>query len=347
MQIRPSYAGEAAGHSFKDVMAHAHTTLVTAAIIAIPVLIGQLIAAASRGSIYTAAMPYLTTLPVIVFLPVAIIRATFLYAGGSDPGVIGLLDLTTTWRLLSFLGTITLSALLKAAVFVVAFLPAIGVGIAAVSGAGGDFERVFSGPLVAVLLLAILVGLTVSIGLSILISLRFGLIGVVNVLEERSPLASFRRSRELLKGRAGDYFVLLLILFGVGVVAAIFLNGPGIFVSIRETTRGVRSGPFIRNLAPASAVVVAVSAYLTTIATQVINAAARTNYYLALRGEEVARQRLEGITPGLPGGSFGDGNVAGGGPYGQGQPDPEQQQQPSGQYQNPGDLSEQQHGDEG
>ncbi|HLF69871.1 MAG TPA: hypothetical protein VI541_02825, partial [Actinomycetota bacterium] len=104
---------------------------------------------------------------------------------------------------------------------------------------------------------------------------RYGLSGVVNVIEKTGPIRSLGRSRELLRRRGFDYFLLLLLLLAVSLVAGLVLGGPRLIVAASSDLAKPTVG-----LAPAAAMVVGVSAYLSTIVTVLVSWGSRTNYYL-------------------------------------------------------------------
>lgn len=340
---------EAFTNTFKDIRDHPSTALFTAAILAAPVLIGSVLQQAG-ASVFGQLLSFVSYF-FIIWLAFAITLATKQFASSSDPGVGGLLDASASRRLFSFIGTRILVGLMVIAAALIAFIPAFGVGISAWTGANGNIDKLFNGAVPAFFFLALFFGLFVFVGLALMINLRYGLAGVVNALEDISPTQSLRRSNQLLKGRRADVFVLMLLLFGVGLVVALVLNTPAIIVSISGVASSTRppsalgafgSGSFLdmfrpRALGPTAALVVGVSTYLTTMVSTVIGTGAVANFYMALRGDEVVR------TAAAQRGSLGF-------DYGQtpgshGQPYPGQQNDPPRQDQPPWDFTEKDSGD--
>lgn len=269
------HAARSMGDAFRAITAYPQATLLVAAVIALPLLLGTTIGAASPQLWVSFAVPALAGLTAAIWLPVAAIRANEAISHGSEATFGSILGAATNMRIFSFMGTQIVVGLLRMLVIVIAFAPFVGTMVAALAGAQGDFERALGGPQAALLGLSLLVGLGLGLVGTLVISLRYGLSGVVNVIERTGPIRSLGRSRELLKGRGFDYFLLLLLLLAVTLVAGLVLGGPRLIVAASNDLTKAAVG-----LPPAAAMVIGVSAYLSTIVTVLVSWGSRTNYYL-------------------------------------------------------------------
>jgi uncharacterized membrane protein len=335
------HAGPAFGNTFKDIRNHSSTTFFVAAILCLPSLFASVIVS-SGAPLVGIPLQIVALFPSAIWLPVAIITATKLYATGTDPGVGRLLDETASWRLFSYLGTTLLLFLILALSFVVAFIPLIGVAASSMAGAGGSFTQAFTGGNGVLSVLTLLFGIALAITFSVVIYLRYGLAPVVNVLEHLSPRKSLTRSREIMKGRWMDLFVLFAMVVGVSLVAYIVILGPSLVVTFSSVRNAPSSGPFFTpRLGPVAAVVSGLSTYLHSIILTVISTGCLANFYLGVKGDEVMesrQQQLAGIDvsqavgPAPP--SFDGDQLNPLAP--QGQPDPGEQQKAPGDDQEPG-----------
>ena len=337
------HAAPAFGNTFKDIRKHSATSFFTAAILCLPSLFASVIVS-SGAPVIGVPLQILAFFPSAVWLPVAIITATRMYATGTDPGVGKLLDETASWRLFSYLGTTLLLFLILLLAFVIAFLPLIGVGASSLAGAHGDFAKAFTGGNGILSVLALFLGIAVAIVFSVLIYLRYGLAPVVNVLERLSPTKSLSRSRELMKGRWMDLFVLFAMVVGVSIVAYIVVLGPSLVVTISSAGIPKNSGPFFTpKLGPTAAVVSGLSTYLHSIILTVISTGCLANFYLGIKGDEAREERsrrLAGIdgSVAIPTDSF-ERNGIDPLPI-EGQQDAAEQQSAAGENEEPGNLPE-------
>lgn len=347
----PWHSTTAFANTFRDLRDRSTTSLVTAALLAVPVALAPLAALSSTGGEIRFFAAKTTALAIALFITgelmsslwaqFALIRATREYATGNDPGVgRSLGSIGDFRRFFSFLAAKLMYEGLKLAVLALVFLPAIGVLVFALQGARGNFERTLRGSIGVLFVLALVVGVVVYLVLLILIVLSMGLAPVVGALEEPGPLKAFRRSRQLLKGRKQDYFILLLLRQVTLQVIGLVVLGPVFFSQIASFTADPTSGPsFIGPasfmipdaMAPALVLVLALGNFLYATARAPIMAGVLTNYYLGVRGDEV----LASISP-SPGGSGIIDAPAGE----ENQPDPAEQQNPTGQDQDPRNLTE-------
>lgn len=292
-------AFEALGNSFKDLTEHASTTFLCAAVLGLPVLLSATISAAGTP-ILGGLLTLFSMLFVAGWLPFAITLATKQYAVGQDPGPGGLLDLSASPRLLSYLGTQILFSLLLFVVVLAGLLPLLGVGLAGFLRGSLTSGMALTPRLGALGIAAMVVFVPVIIGMILFVYLRYGLVAPVNALEGTSPSRAFARSRKLLKGRKMDFFVMLLIIFVINAVISLILSGPGMIVSIAGLADRPRTGgtgfyfsPFEMmgrrdSLPPFAALLVGVSTYLSSVVSAVLMAITVSNYYLSARGQEVA-----------------------------------------------------------
>lgn len=340
---------DAFSNTFRDLRNRSSTTLFTAGLLALPVLLA--------GAAEAAGLPGLRLLlrlagsfTVTVWLTRALTIATRQYALGSDPGVSGLLGLSSQpRRMLSLLGTQIIVTLILVAAAALALLPAAGVFVAAAAGADGRLPRIeeaLRGPLGALLLIALLLGVLAFVVVAVLVRLRYGVAKAANVLESLPPTRSLARSRDLMRGHYLDLLVLGLLILAVLAAAAVVLLGPALVITVAalpETAAGMLPrGPLGLGvspaLSPAAALVVGLSFYLYQAVAQALTAQAEANFYLGLRGEEALRAQT--ASPARPG----PGQAAPGGEH---QADAGEQQHGSGKEERAGHLPERPGGDQG
>ncbi len=311
MTARSWHSVTALGNTFRDLKGHAPTSLFTAAILLSPLLITSTFVGVT-GNPFVQFVNALVGFLAGIWLAFAMTLATKMYATGEDPGVGGLLDRSGTRRLLSFMGTNLLVGLLIGAVVAVVVIVMAGASFVALGSplVNGELQRYESPGLFLFALLALIVGIILATALALFLYLRYGLAGPVNALEGQTPRMSLKRSKNITEGSRLDFFVLLLMLFGIYFVISIVLNGPAMILNFRATgfaSTGVGANfgsggpsPFFPNafkpniLSPAGSVVAAISTYLTSIVGGVLSASTLTNFYLGIRGEEV----IAGNSPG-------------------------------------------------
>jgi len=292
----------AISNTFRDLKEHAPTSLFTAAILLSPLLLTSTVLGVT-GNPFVRLINTLVAFLAGIWLAFAMTLGTKMYATGEDPGVGGLLDRSGTRRLFSFLGTNVLVGLLIGAVVGVVVLITAGAGFVAIGSPlfTGQFQRYENPGLFSFAFLALFVGIILALLLALFLYLRYGLAGPVNALEEQSPSKSLTRSKQITQGRRLDFFVLLLLLAAMYVAIALVFNGPAIILSLRSSgfdgaSFAGRTSPFGRTstmfspgiLSPAGAVVAAISTYLTSVVGGVLSASVLANFYLGIRGEEVA-----------------------------------------------------------
>ncbi|MCA1839538.1 MAG: hypothetical protein ABR507_03655 [Actinomycetota bacterium] len=288
------HAGPAFNNTFKDIRGHSSTSFFTAAILCLPSLFASVIIS-SGAPLIGYPLQFIALFASGIWLPVAIISATRMYATGTDPGVGGLLDETASWRLFSYLGTTFLIFLLFFAAIIVAFIPAIGVGVSGAIANGGDITRAFRGGNGVLTVLTVLIGFALAATFGLIIYLRYGLAPVINVLERLGPAKSLKRSRDLMKGRWMDLFVLFVMVIAVTIVAYIVVLGPSLVVTFASgitRTTGPLAAP---RLGPVAAIVSGLSTYLYSIIITVISTGTLANFYLGIRGDEAMMERQQRV----------------------------------------------------
>jgi hypothetical protein len=344
---------EALKNTFRDLKDYAPTSFFVAGILCLPLLINGVVqAVVPLNPVVFATWITLALLGFFfssVALPVAIIRGTYDYATGQDPGVGRLLAKTFRAGLLfKFLGFLVLLFLILLGLMVAIAIPIGGTILAIVAGADGDFDRAFGGPAVLILVMMLILGIVTFIILSVYIYVRFAVAGMAVVLEGSGPATALRRSSGLTKGHRWDASLAWLILAGVGTVIALVIFGPAFVVSfatMAETANrpimfapgGITGPPGFGGTPGVAGLVVAVSTYLITVIAGVINNGLWTNFYLGLRGEELLAAPSAPSPGGYP--------AATPGPHGEADADEEQER--AGEDQDPGDLGEQEGRDDG
>jgi hypothetical protein len=290
------HAFQALRNTFVHLKAYPTTTFGSAALLSIPIAFSAA-HQALRPGLLSLVLHESVAFVIGIWLSYAIVTATKQYAESTDPGVGRLLKGSLSGRLIIFAITQLLLIVLEALAVAVAALP-LAMTFASL-GLGSLSPDQLTGPGVARLLGAFMLSFVLGAALLLLIYLRYGLAPVVSALERRTPLPSFTRSRVLTMGKRLDFFVLLLITLGVGMAVALVLNGPGLVVSMGAATSAPRPEPGSVSdlmsllgqqepLAPAAAVVVAISTYLASAVGTAISAALLANFYLELSGREAA-----------------------------------------------------------
>jgi hypothetical protein len=294
------HALDALRTTFADLKAYPGTTLGCGAVLSIPVALLSLYEAL-RPNLRSFLLQATVSFLIGIWLSFAIITVTKQYAAGSDPGVGGLLRTSLSGRLVSFAGTQLLLILVETLALVVAMLP-LGAAFARLSFRGSLSLEQLSAANAALLFGAFMLSFGLAITLLLIIYLRYGLAPVASALEGRSPIQSFTRSRQVTEGKRLDFFVLLVIAFAVGVAVALVVNGPGMVVSLGAAEPTPSQNPrsltdllamFSRHepLAPAAAVILAISNYLAYAVGTCISAALVANFYLGISGDEAALVR--------------------------------------------------------
>jgi hypothetical protein len=219
-----------------------------------------------------------------IWLQASIVKATPEFAAGSDPGILGMLKQSLS-RTPSLLGALLLIGLMLLAAAMIASVPALGILLIA-AAAPGPIK--FGTPLVALVVMAGILGLAIFLFLAIVIFFRYALAPAAVVLEDKSPSAALDRSRELMQGRWVDFFLLTLMVWAVTLFVQLVVGTPAFLVSfgsrIANPSSLFSSGP---GLSPAAALITAVSAYLVQVASPLVSVGARANFYLEIKNETV------------------------------------------------------------
>ncbi|MDQ4149025.1 MAG: hypothetical protein M3164_03390 [Actinomycetota bacterium] len=300
--------GDAWRSTLEDLRAHPGTLAGVASILSLPVAIGALYQAVRPGLSGLAVSALLSALATL-WLTFAVTLAIRDFRERPETSVSSLIRASTIGRVFSLGITQVLLGLLGLAALLVAGLPLI---LAAVTVFGGGLSpNRLSGTAILILVAALALTLALAVFLTVAVFVRYGLVAPVNILEGRSPLSSFGRSRELTNRRGRDMVMLLLMLFGVGLVVAIVLNGPASLVLTQPETPTPGPGPPrledllsslgpTSPLSPAAAAIVAVSSYLSSVVGTTLSAALTAHFYLAFkRGAESSLPKAseEGTTP--------------------------------------------------
>lgn len=286
------HAGRAFAESLRQLRDHSTTTLLTIGLLGIP----------SSGTTFLrnylgSRLVSLIALPVTVVFGIwtqaAMVLAVRDYAAGTDPGVGGLLSKSASpRRLLSLLGVQVILFLLGTVAGLVSVVPVAGVTLAGLSGSGGDFRRMLSGSFLILFIFTVIFSVALLIFLLVVIALRYGLAGQVNVIEQRRSTESLARSRQMVSGRWGDLFLLYLMLFGAGLAGFFALVFPAGIIAASTagpqpllTASGI--GLLRLPILPAwsSAMVALASLLFGTLITP-ITIGSLTNFYLAIHAEE-------------------------------------------------------------
>ena len=262
------------------------------------------------------------------WMQASLIFATKQWAGGVEAGLGDIMGRGLR-RVPSLIGTLLLVGLLILGAFLLCSIPALGVFL--IASARGDLGALGEMPLVALFIGALLLGLLAAVVLIFLIGIRYAMAPVVSVLEERSPTDAMQRSKDLMKGRWFDFFLLMLMLMVVGTFIGFLITGPTFLIQTAplQAPKGFENFPTLPrvSISFAGAVIVALSTYLAQIATSIISYGSYANFYLGLRGDEVMAESSAGTDLG-PGSPAKD------------QPDPNQNEYRSGNGQGAGKLIE-------
>jgi hypothetical protein len=288
--------------TFGDFKAHPGTTFGLAAVLSIPV---ALLSAyeALRPSVSSLLLQASVSFAIGIWLSFAIICVTKQYAHDSDPGVGAMLRTSLSRRLITFATTQLLLILIETLAVVIALLPLV-FAFASLGSPANLSPDQLTAATATMLFVAFMLSLGLSIALLLGIYLRYGLAPVASAMEGRSPIRSFTRSRQVTEGNKLDFFVLLLITLGLGLAVAVLVNGPGMVVSAGAAAPAPPANPgsltdwllmLSRHepLAPAAAVVLALSDYLAYAVGTSISAALLANFYLEISGDEAARVRRQ------------------------------------------------------
>lgn len=288
-----SHAGAAFLNTFRDLKNHSNTTLFTAGLLLIPSM-GTTFLENYLGSRLVTLLAFPVTLALGVWLQASLIRATFEYATGADPGIGGLLAKSSNpRRLFSLLGVWVILFLLWTAAGIVAAAPLIGVAVAGLAASGGEFRLMMNGSFAGLFIVALLIGLSIFVFFAIVIAFRYMMAAPVNVLENRGAPASLGRSRLMMQKRWPDLFLLFLILLGIAMAGAFGLLLPaGIVASVGAppafpTVYSPIDLLAVRQLPAPAAAVVALSSFLFAVFTTSVFYGALTNFYLGVRSDEV------------------------------------------------------------
>lgn len=340
-------------NTFKDLRDHPLAIFGTAAILAAPIPLAPVVAYFGVGNeirffnLRTSALAIALYLGGLLMTSVwtqfALTRATRGFAGGDDQTLPETLGSIRDGRgFLTFFATKLLYEGFKIVVLFFGFVPAIGVFLFALQGSGGRLERVFQGPVVLSFVLAILTGIVLALALSILVVLFFGLAPTVSALEASGPFRAFGRSRELLRGRKLDFFVLLFLRNLIIQSVNFAVLTPSYIAQIADLRPGAASAPISplgnfgmgygmglavsENQSLGLVLVTAVGLFLFTLLEGPLYAGTWANYYLAARGEEV----VEAARASAGWRGFADTGALGGAAGVQNRPDPREEQNPSG-----------------
>lgn len=286
-------------NTLKDFRHHIGTTGPVAALLALPTLF----ASAAQWRVFglghldlewvliTGLLTVLGIFTTGVWLTASITYATGEFARGNEPGIATTLARGFV-RIPSLLGAFGLIMLLATGALFVGAAPALGVYL--LGGGVGRFQ--FSGGLAVLLVIGILLGLLIWFAMLFFIYFRFAMAPAASVIEKRSPFNSLSRSRELMRGRWVDYFLLALILSAVGFAVNLFVVGPGWLISFENLiSLSDFQSPNVGAL-----VILSISTYLTQALNPLLVTGARANFYMALRADEAietASKAPAGATP--------------------------------------------------
>lgn len=293
------FAFDSFKQTFVDMKDHPSTIFIPTALLCLPLLFAVAVGSVVGGTVLNISLLFAGQISLIIWLPVLIIRATHEFAAGVDPGVTGLFQKATNLRLFSYIGTVGLVGLLSLAGAIVAFLPTIVVTAGTIKATGFDLLKLFDGPQALLILVSFLFSMLAFAAVIVLIKLRYGLAPQTNVLERISPSQSLSRANSLLKGHRGDFFLMQLTWFAISAILGIVVGGPAQIIRFTSMDSFVATS-FVP-LGPARAVIVALSAFLTSVISIPLITGATTNFYLALRSEQVRLSSIasysEGYTP--------------------------------------------------
>jgi hypothetical protein len=232
-----------------------------------------------------------------IWLQAAIMQATQDFREGQQPGILGTLarSLSHTLRLL---GAVVLVGILLIGAAVAGSVPLLGVFLIGLASPG---PTEFDGPLLILLILAILAGLAIFGFLAVVIFFRYALAPASAVLERKSPIEALERSRGLMRNRWLDLFLLTLMVWVVTLAIQIVVGAPAFLVSFRGTMSQSGLNPIAVLLKPprinfAAALITAISSYLVQVATPLVAFGARANFFLDIKTEASEAARL--LAPG-------------------------------------------------
>lgn len=279
-------------NTLKSLKVHASTTFGAAAVITTPVAFAALYAALRPG-LASRGVQAVIGFAAGTFLAYAVTLATGLYARDEDPGPAGLLRMSVSFGLLRFTGTRILFSLLFFAALTVALIPLVAVLV--LSGLAGQATPIRTMP--AGFIAGVLVTLPLVLAAFVGIYLRFGLAQQASALENLGPLRSLSRSRKITRRRRLDFFLLLLMATAVGFVVDVVLSGPAVLVTGGSAAPISADTSFTwqrflsmleggKPVGPAAAMVVGISAFLSTTVLSTFTAALLAHFFLLLRSEE-------------------------------------------------------------
>jgi hypothetical protein len=289
------HAPTALVNTLRHIGRYSGTTLPVAALLASPLLFVSLAQWASfgRGRInFGWTLIWISLLIVSLFtasiwLQAAIITATQRFRDGEATGIFGALALSLG-PTLKLLGTVILVGILFIGAAVAGSVPLLGVFLIGIADPG---PTQFDGPLLVLLILAILIGVAIFGFLAVVIFFRYALAPTAAVIETRSPIDALDRSRRLMRGRWLDFFLLTLMVWVVTLAIQILVGAPAFLVSFRGSTGGLGMNPIAVLLRPpqiglAAALITAISTYLVQVATPLVAFGARANFFLDIKSEE-------------------------------------------------------------
>ena len=279
-------------NTLRQIGRNSSTSLPVAALLAFPFLLVSLAqwAAFSRNGFQPEwIFVWLSLLMVGLFttsgwLQASIVKATPEFAAGSDPGILRML-MASLSRTPSLLGALLLIGLMLLAAAMIASVPALGILLIAATASG---PIKFGTPLLALIVMAGILGLAIFLFFAIVIFFRYALTPAAVVIENKSPSAALERSRELMQGRWVDFFLLTLMVWAVTLFVQLVVGTPAFLVSFGSRVANpmslFSSGP---SLSPAAALITAVSTYLVQVASPLVSVGARANFYLEIRNESL------------------------------------------------------------
>jgi hypothetical protein len=284
-------------HTLRHLGRYSGTSLPVAALLASPLLFVSLAQWASFGRGRIDARWIFVWISILlvslftasVWLQAAIIKATRDFRQGEQPGIVKTLTGSLP-QTLKLLGAMILIGILFLGAAVAGSVPLLGVVLIGIAGPG---PAEFDGPLLVLLILAILIGLAIFGFLAAVIFFRYAMAPAAAVLERRSPLNALERSRTIMQRRWVDFFLLTLMVWVVTIAIQVVVGTPAFLVSFSGSTEGGGFGannPLSMFLNPprigfAAALVTAVSTYLVQVAAPIVANGARANFFLDVTEE--------------------------------------------------------------
>jgi hypothetical protein len=353
---KPLHAMNSILSSFRDLKDHPGTLLGISAIFGLPLLIGGLVAARDGGlalDLVAALISLVGGYGVGIWGPTLLISATHRHATGVPTTMSTVIRETSHIKVLRYLGATLLVGLILVGIFLVVFIPFGIIFLANITGSEGVAGISVMGPLFIVLMTITGIGTLV---VAFLLSIRWMLVGPSAVLEAKVAKA-LGRSWKAMRGRLLDGFLLVILIGIITTVISLVIRGPALILGLRDALEFGPSvapvpspDPFdmLRGGATGmTAVLRAISSYLAGILALPITLGATTNFFMAIRSEE-AEQVPDGRAPLTPlKGSTHTGYVPDSYLRSDGESDPSQQENASGDDEPPGDLPEQETSDEG